>query len=188
MRTPLRIVTGTALCILAVSGCSSPKPKAIDTTSLVDKGVQEAVTTLEGMNADLTIATQPDIDLKGPSAQHWFVKAVEPKTEILPGGAITLDLVSSFDRAVRYCGVGDVEDKGATLIIDMAGKKLGSGDLTYADEKCLLTHLKAPASVTEKMNATRALDGRRDGQWDGITAEWSYHPDNGLDVILTLDN
>jgi hypothetical protein len=188
MKTPALLLTGTVLCILAIGGCTSPKPKAIDTSSLVDTGVQDAVKTLEAMNADLKVTTQPDIDLKGPSAQHWFVKAVEPKTEILPGGDVTLTLASSFDRAVRYCGVGDVKDNGATLLIDMAGNKAGSGKLTYANEKCLLEHLKAPTSVTEKMNATRALDGRRDAQWDGITAEWSYHPDNGLDVILTLDN
>lgn len=174
------------LGILAIGGCSGPEP--IDTSSLVDSRLDEAFETLEGMDSELNITTKPDVDPNGDKAQHWFVKEVQPDEDILPGGDITLELASSFHRAARFCGVGEVEDDGATLIIDMAGKDIGSGDLTLAEEECLLENLGIPTSVHEKMLATRALDGRRDGDWDGIAAEWSYHPDDGLDVILTLDD
>jgi hypothetical protein len=26
--------------------------------------------------------------------------------------------------------------------------------------------------------------GRQEASWDGIEASWSYHPDNGLDLVL----
>ncbi|WP_269142641.1 hypothetical protein [Georgenia yuyongxinii] len=37
------------------------------------------------------------------------------------------------------------------------------------------------------MTSTRALDGRQTAEWDGVVATWSFHPDDGLDVILELD-
>ena len=27
------------------------------------------------------------------------------------------------------------------------------------------------------------LDGARDANWDGMTAAWAYHPDDGFNVI-----
>lgn len=40
--------------------------------------------------------------------------------------------------------------------------------------------------VLDKMGATRSLDGRQADDWNGIGASWSYHPDDGLHVILEL--
>jgi hypothetical protein len=34
------------------------------------------------------------------------------------------------------------------------------------------------------MEKTRALDGRQTASWSFIEASWTYHPDNGLDVII----
>ncbi len=38
-------------------------------------------------------------------------------------------------------------------------------------------------SLYEKMNTTRALDGRQTDENDNFTVSWSYHPDNGLAVL-----
>jgi hypothetical protein len=35
-----------------------------------------------------------------------------------------------------------------------------------------------------QMKKTRALDGTQSASWDAIEATWSYHPDNGFDIIL----
>jgi hypothetical protein len=35
------------------------------------------------------------------------------------------------------------------------------------------------------MEGTRALDGRQTQTADGYSYTWSYHPDNGLDIIIT---
>lgn len=35
------------------------------------------------------------------------------------------------------------------------------------------------------MSQTRALDGTQHGTWGNISASWTYHPDSGLDAVLT---
>ena len=46
--------------------------------------------------------------------------------------------------------------------------------------------LGIPDSVEEKMNHTRSIDGRQTYDGDGVEVSWSYHPDNGLEVIYSL--
>jgi len=43
------------------------------------------------------------------------------------------------------------------------------------------------SQVISRMSATRALDGMQDGQWEGISASWTYHPDDGLNITLTMN-
>lgn len=43
--------------------------------------------------------------------------------------------------------------------------------------------LGLPESLIEKMGQTRALDGRQTETYDKITVSWTYHPDNGLEVM-----
>ena len=50
---------------------------------------------------------------------------------------------------------------------------------------CSLGEIGTPDHVIAQMDGTRALDGMREAEWDGFTAKWTYHPDDGLDVILT---
>ena len=38
--------------------------------------------------------------------------------------------------------------------------------------------------LVKTFGATRALDGRQQASWDGFEASWTYHPDNGLTLIL----
>lgn len=42
-----------------------------------------------------------------------------------------------------------------------------------------------PESVKAHMFATRALDGRQTDTWPGFSASWSYHPDDGMDLVIT---
>lgn len=46
--------------------------------------------------------------------------------------------------------------------------------------------LGLPDSIIEKMGKTRALDGMQSAIFDGIEVNWSYHPENGLEVIYIL--
>lgn len=50
---------------------------------------------------------------------------------------------------------------------------------------CVLERIGAPPSVTARMDSTRALDGMQDAEWGGFTASWTYHPDEGLNLIIT---
>ncbi|WP_459717640.1 hypothetical protein [Actinophytocola sp. KF-1] len=90
-----------------------------------------------------------------------------------------------LQAAHDHCMVGDVVDSGHTLVIDMRGEELGSGSLSFSEVSCLLAYLDTPDSVTTRMDSTRALDGMQDASWSGLNATWTYHPDDGLDIIIT---
>lgn len=57
--------------------------------------------------------------------------------------------------------------------------------LPIGDIACILKGLNIPDSVVSQMDSTRALDGMQKATWDKIQASWTYHPDNGLRVILS---
>lgn len=46
--------------------------------------------------------------------------------------------------------------------------------------------LGIPESVVEKMSKTRALDGMQEEAFGDIVVNWTYHPDNGLEVMYEL--
>lgn len=103
--------------------------------------------------------------------------------------AFSLGRPNRFEAALETCDLDDLAifllgDDGNTLILDMAGEE-DIGLLSYDDVDCVLSALDTPSSVRVLMGSTRALDGRQSAEWDGIEASWSYHPDNGLDVLLT---
>ena len=97
----------------------------------------------------------------------------------------------------RYASLGDA---GRTLKLDGVGgsditgydgvERVGDADsppagLTMEKLACVLNQLGTPDAVTAQMQATRALDGMQTATWEDVTARWTYHPDDGLDVILT---
>ncbi len=100
--------------------------------------------------------------------------------------------------AVHHCdwpqGV-EVVDDGAGLLIDGESDSQSfrheSGDEPEAasieDIACLLSKLDTPDTVASRMDSTRALDGTQTATWDGNTATWTYHPDNGLDIVISRD-
>ena len=51
--------------------------------------------------------------------------------------------------------------------------------------QCVLGKLGTPASVRERMYATRAIDGTQSEQWGSYKATWTYEPDQGLTVIVS---
>jgi hypothetical protein len=102
------------------------------------------------------------------------------------GPAIMSELTSTpLKLAQRECGTGTLGDGDHTLEIDMAGEDAGSGTATYDGFDCTLEFLGAPRSVLAKMESTRALDGMLSATWGTFEASWTYHPDQGLDVIIT---
>jgi len=101
------------------------------------------------------------------------------------------EVLSPFPRATVDCGLqrhpavtrGDQE---RTLDLDGVGED--SLGLAFDEQLCILDALDVPDSVISKMESTRALDGRQEASWDNIIASWTYHPDDGLDVLLELDD
>ena len=75
-----------------------------------------------------------------------------------------------------------VQDDGRSLFID-GDNEYGEGT-TVETTATLLRSLGTPQSVVTRMSQTRALDGMQDAEWDGLHASWTYHPDDGLDIIV----
>ena len=98
-------------------------------------------------------------------------------------------LLPSHNTALRAayesCGnVGDLSDGDTSLFLDMIGTDAGSGTLNQSDVICVLAKLDTPSYVIREMDQTRALDGRLSQSWGRFEASWSYHPDDGLDVLI----
>jgi len=107
-------------------------------------------------------------------------------SRLLPGRSTPATLRSAA-MACDPSGSGtSIADKGKTLVIDGKGEEdLRGVDLATLD--CLLGRLEVPVAIKQKMFETRALDGRQDGSWGRLQASWSYHPDQGLDLIVTSE-
>lgn len=58
------------------------------------------------------------------------------------------------------------------------------GNTYYAIEDTIEA-LGLPASLVVELGQTRALDGRQSRDYDYVSVTWSYHPDNGLNVVIT---
>lgn len=97
----------------------------------------------------------------------------------------------TLEQVWNACGRhGQLTDGGKTLILDMPGNAAEPG-VRPEEVACTLDRLNTPNFVIEKMNSTRAVDGRQEDQWDteppgvkGFEASWTYHPDNGLDILI----
>jgi hypothetical protein len=91
-----------------------------------------------------------------------------------------------FDVAKDECAADSsyirVLDDGAALEVRGEGDESLGADIT--EIYCVLESLEAPDSVISRMSSTRALDGTQDGSWSEIYVTWTYHPNNGLNMIF----
>jgi len=44
-----------------------------------------------------------------------------------------------------------------------------------------------PSATIDRMGQTRALDGTLEAQGDDVSATWTYHPDDGLSIVFSVD-
>lgn len=98
-----------------------------------------------------------------------------------------------LEKAVE-CGVGtSSEDDGMVLNLDGEGtddRNVRNGfkapDYKVSTEElvCMLNALGTPESIISKMERTRSLDGVQEDSAGGYDYSWTYHPDNGLDIIV----
>lgn len=92
--------------------------------------------------------------------------------------------------AVEDCGVTGTEgivvaDEGRSLTFDMKGNDDYSGE-RITDLTCVFAALDMPSAVVSHMDQTTSMDGRQSESWGDLTVSWSYHPDRGLDGVLTV--
>ena len=108
--------------------------------------------------------------LAGPPIIHAAQEAMTPR----------------FETAAEACELVPllvVADKGKTLTLTTAGKS-GASYTDIEDVACVLTKLEVPSYVVSHIDSTRALDGQQTDEWDGISARWTYHPEDGLHLVL----
>jgi hypothetical protein len=90
-----------------------------------------------------------------------------------------------MERAADQCTFGRAHatDNGTSLILGTPGEEDTAG-VPLTQVACVLDRLDVPDAVIAQMDGTRALDGRQTAEWPGYTASWTYHPDDGLDLII----
>ncbi|TGJ97544.1 hypothetical protein DLJ96_06230 [Actinotalea fermentans ATCC 43279 = JCM 9966 = DSM 3133] len=98
--------------------------------------------------------------------------------------AVLADAVETCDLAGDPWFV--VADEGSTLTFDNKGDDEITGG-SFENLVCLLDALDAPSSVRSHMGQTTSLDGRQEASWDGVAIAWSYHPDRGMDGVVTVE-
>lgn len=107
-------------------------------------------------------------------------ESAEIAAEALPEGPSAQD-------AVETCSLPEsaLLDDGTGLLLDGEGDEDTVGTLAIDEIACALIALETPESTITKMSNTRALDGMQSDQDEHFEYTWTYHPDNGLDVIVT---
>lgn len=94
---------------------------------------------------------------------------------------------TKFSEAYKTCGSPSgirVSDEGKTITVDGNGEYEYSGANIY-DTACVLDAIDTPSYVITNMDTTNSLMGRQTATFgDNIDVSWSYHPDNGLDIVI----
>lgn len=109
---------------------------------------------------------------------------------LLTGCAADASAGPDLEAVVDECRIGSsdfarVGDEGRSLTLDQRGNEDANG-LGYDDIECVLDAIDMPDSAFERMLQTSSNDGFQDAEWDQTRATWSYHPDDGLNVIIEL--
>lgn len=115
-----------------------------------------------------------------------IVSAVVVGAAVLVVGAVPAAAADvSVRNAAKKCHVKDhLADGGRTISLDTVGEEdFGEGD-DIEDVACVLLALKAPSFVVSEIDNTRALDGMQRDSWRKFKASWTYHPDNGLSIVI----
>lgn len=81
-------------------------------------------------------------------------------------------------------GVVQLEDDGKTLIVETHPDDEDPLGVGLTAVSCVQEQLDMPARIVKSMSATRSVDGRQRDEWDGYTAQWSYGPSTGLNLIV----
>lgn len=84
--------------------------------------------------------------------------------------------------ASEYSGYVDVLDNGKTISIDGEGEEDPGSPMK--ETACVLFAIPVPSYIIERIDKTRALDGMQREEFDGFSISWSYHPNDGLDVVI----
>jgi hypothetical protein len=74
-------------------------------------------------------------------------------------------------------------DEGRSLTVDIEGEEDPGGQPMEVYD-CVAAELGLSDSVMARIGATRALDGMQSAEWGGLLLSWTYHPDDGLWLLV----
>lgn len=74
----------------------------------------------------------------------------------------------------------ELGDDGTTIVIDTHSQY---GSTTAMN--CVLSELNTPQSIEAQIGRTTAMMGVQDATHDGLQYSWSYHPKNGVNMVIT---
>lgn len=90
-------------------------------------------------------------------------------------------LKSAYDSCYRRDkgSTMTLADGGASIVVD-TGSEYGS----TAGMDCVLDELSTSQSIMAQIGRTTAMMGVQDAEADGLAYSWSYHPDNGVNMVI----
>jgi hypothetical protein len=187
----IRSTIGALALVVIGSACSSPNSDAKPTTAPNAPAISQATTT----TTQARTTTVSEVNILAVMVDHlfsWMVVQSEredsaPQDCIDQGGC---DLPTSGGLIVEGGCIFD--DSTTDIDCTIGGVVEGDADyvaidgLQYVDTLFLgLEALGFSQSIEAKIGNTRAIDGMQTAQSpDGFTATWTFHPDDGLNVIV----
>lgn len=92
-------------------------------------------------------------------------------------------------RDVEPLYTAQLNDDGQSLVVEGKGVNeiVSVQQASVASTMCVLEHTDAPDSVWSRIQSTSALNGQQEATHDGLTYRWTFHPDNGIDLIIELE-
>jgi hypothetical protein len=147
--------------------------------------------------ASMTDPTMPEPEPKPKSffARWWLLIAIV--VFVLVGIAASLaagdddtstenESVPELELAQNICADGSgfivVGDSGMTLTIVSEGEESPGAPIEQIG--CVLVALGVPDSVLSQIDRTTSMQGVQRATWSDFEASWTYHPDNGLNMIV----
>lgn len=181
-QTPPPLPNGEAASKPPAEGSGAPEKRKLPVKALIVAG---GVLVVAGLAAAIFIPMLQPTRLEAVAETCSGTKPVER----LGGGNETPEPKETVDGlaeslAEYFDGVVSVEDAGKTLIVSTKSDDDDPIGVSTLALTCVEEELGMPKRVTESIAQTRSLDGRVSDEWDGFAAEWNYHPDNGLNLII----
>lgn len=146
-------------------------------------GIGVGVLVLAGVTALVVSLMQPSAVERAGEA----CSGIKPLQALLDDESMSSSDLDADEFADMFEGVVSVEDGGTTLIVNTKPEDEDALGLSSLALECVYEELDVPSHITARIGATRALDGRQDGEWDGFEASWGYHPDAGANLIVVQD-
>ena len=107
------------------------------------------------------------------------------------GDGVGASLRTKLDAAHSACSseLGDMIPMDGSIELADGGKSLLFSDVKYdAGVKaiaCMFVQLKTSEALVSNLDSTTAMMGRQSAEDHGLKYEWSYHPDNGINMTIT---